>query len=208
LLGHTLLDWTNTLGVTLLAPFSRRRYRLEWVFFIDAIVIAATAVATSASVRELLRGDQVSPWYAATFFLFCAAYFLAKGALRHRAGRLAPDAPSLMPSALVPWRFFGFTVSGDIVRFFQINALTGREETIATHTVLDARYAETLRRLPEFNLMRDLSPGYHVISAVAEEPGERVKCRDLRTRNFGTTFGDLEVVLDAGRKIVSTKFHV
>src|SRR4051794_28616833 len=44
--GHTLLDFSNTLGVTLAAPFSRRRFCLEWVFFIDAFVLAATVVTS------------------------------------------------------------------------------------------------------------------------------------------------------------------
>src|SRR5262249_720788 len=38
LVGHTLLDLTNTLGVALFLPFSRKRFCLEWVFFLDAVV--------------------------------------------------------------------------------------------------------------------------------------------------------------------------
>jgi hypothetical protein len=33
-------------------------------------------------------------------------------------------------------------------------------------------------------------------------------CRDMRTRNFGTSFGDLEVWLDTNKKILRTRFHV
>jgi hypothetical protein len=33
---HALLDWTNTYGITLWLPFTRRRFCAEWVFFIDA----------------------------------------------------------------------------------------------------------------------------------------------------------------------------
>jgi len=205
---HTLLDWSNTLGVTLLAPFSRRRFRLEWVFFIDAIVMAATGIAVAGTLREFNRERTVSGRYATVFFVSMGAYFVAKGVLRHRAGRLAPEALSLVPSALVPWRYFGFVPTGDRVRLFHLNAITGREKTIATHTILDADYAGTLRALPEFILMRELSPAYHVVSAVAEEAGRRISCRDLRTRNFGSTFGDLEVVLDAGGKVTGIRFHV
>jgi hypothetical protein len=56
--------------------------------------------------------------------------------------------------------------------------------------------------------MRELSPAYHVVSASATEAGELICCRDLRTRNFKTTFGDLEILLDARRQIVQTTFHV
>src|SRR5689334_2978154 len=43
LLGHSLLDLTNTYGVAWLTPFSRRRVCFEWVFFIDVIVLVALA---------------------------------------------------------------------------------------------------------------------------------------------------------------------
>ena len=33
-------------------------------------------------------------------------------------------------------------------------------------------------------------------------------CRDMRTRNFGTRFGDLEVWLDADHRITKSEFHV
>ncbi|MCZ6688137.1 MAG: metal-dependent hydrolase [Planctomycetota bacterium] len=42
MLFHVALDVTNTYGITLFAPFSGRRFCLEWVFFIDAFVLAAT----------------------------------------------------------------------------------------------------------------------------------------------------------------------
>lgn len=203
---HTFLDWSNTLGVTLLAPFSRRRFRLEWVFFIDGTVLVATSLAVAASLREFYREGTVSARYATAFFLSMAAYFLAKGCLRKRAGRLVPSAVSLMPSALVPWRYYGFVPSGNCIRLFHLNAITGRTTTLASHTVFDADNA--LRDLPEFHLMRELSPAYHVVSDITEAAGRRIACRDLRTRNFGSTFGDLEVVLDAAGKVTSTKFHV
>ncbi len=43
LLLHVLLDLTNTYGLTPLAPFSRRRTSLNWVFFVDAPVATVSA---------------------------------------------------------------------------------------------------------------------------------------------------------------------
>jgi membrane-bound metal-dependent hydrolase YbcI (DUF457 family) len=206
--GHTLLDLSNTLGVTLLAPFSRRRFCLEWVFFIDAIVLISTGVAAAGSLEEFRRDGSVSRRWAGVFLTLMTVYFCAKGNLRRRAGRLAPDARSLVPSALVPWHFHATSANGARVQIFRINAITGSRKTVAQHAVLDAAYADTLQKLPEFELMRTLSPAYHVIKASAFEAGERIKCRDLRTRNFGSTFGDLDVVLDANGKVKSAKLHV
>jgi len=67
-----------------------------------------------------------------------------------------------------------------------------------------------VERLPEFRIMRALSPAYH---AIHEEPepdgrGRRILCRDLRTRNFKTTFGDLEATVPPDGEARAKKLHV
>jgi len=205
---HTLLDFSNTLGVTLLAPFTRRKFCLEWVFFIDAFVLTLTFAAAGLSLWLFYRNSDVPIRYAGIFFGTMATYFGAKGILRRRAGALAPDAVTLMPSALCPWRFFGVAKCGNCIRRFQINAINGSRKNLAQQEVFDAAYGGLLVKIPEFTLMRGLSPAYHVVSATRTEAGELVFCRDLRTRNFGTTYGDLEVLFDTNRAVIRTTFHV
>jgi membrane-bound metal-dependent hydrolase YbcI (DUF457 family) len=208
LLLHTFLDFTNTLGVTLLAPFSRKRFCLEWVFFIDAFVLAATFVVACLSIDQFVQSNEVAARNAIGFFLGLAVYVLVKGFLRRRAGALAPDPISLIPSALYPWRFFGVVDGKDCVQLFQINALNGSRVLLGELRVLDESYTPLLKEIPEFVLMRKLSPAYHVVSADKVRDGELVRCRDLRTRNFSTTFGDLEVLIRPGKQIQIIKFHV
>jgi hypothetical protein len=74
--------------------------------------------------------------------------------------------------------------------------------------LLDDSFAEMLETLPEFQLMREVSPEYHVVAACADGPGTRLLCRDMRMRNFGTRFGDLEVWLDAKSEIIRSRFYV
>jgi membrane-bound metal-dependent hydrolase YbcI (DUF457 family) len=205
---HTVLDFTNTLGVTLLAPLSRRRFCREWVFFIDAVVLLLTLAAVGVSAGRFLRTGDVPVRDAAAFFAALAGYIGAKALLRRRAGALAPEAVSLLPSALWPWRFLGVVEEATSVRLFQINALTGARTALHEQEVLDARYAELLAQIPEFALMRQLSPAYHVVKVQQTEVGERLCCRDLRTRNFSTTFGDLEVLIGPEHRIQLICFHV
>jgi hypothetical protein len=56
--------------------------------------------------------------------------------------------------------------------------------------------------------MRSLSPVYHLISAVPQEDGTRLTCRDLRVRNFGGRFGELTVVIDLDGKVLGRRFNV
>jgi membrane-bound metal-dependent hydrolase YbcI (DUF457 family) len=208
LVFHTLLDFTNTLGVTLLAPFSSRRFCLEQVFFIDAFVLLLTFITTGASLWLFYRNGDVPARYAGGFFGTLAVYFGAKAILRRRAGALAVDAVTLMPSALWPWRFFGVEQLGTTIQRFQINAITGSRKALAQQEVLDAAYAEVVARIPEYILMRNFSTAYHVVSATMSEAGELLLCRDLRTRNFGTNYGDLEILLDKNKDVLRTTFHV
>ncbi len=205
---HTLLDFSNTLGVTLLAPFSRRRFCCEWVFFIDAFVLLITFATGALTLQLLFREGEVPLYEAGAFFAIMGVYFGAKGGLRRRAGRIAPEAITLIPSALWPWKFFGVTANESSIRRFQINAFTGLWETLPDHPILDDTYAGLLADIPEFRLMRELSPAYHVASVRPTDSGEIVTCRDFRTRNFKTTFGDLEVLLDARKRVLRTTFHV
>lgn len=208
LVVHTLLDFTNTLGVTLVAPFSPRRYCLEWVFFIDAVVVLLTGTFAGITIARFFTAGEVPLRYAVTFFTVLASYVAVKARLRYRAGSMAPEAVSILPSSLWPWRFFGVARHEDRITVFEINALTGQRHSVRELQTLDDQYAPVLANIPEVQLMRGLSPAYHVVTAIKTDAGEWVHCRDLRTRNFATTFGDIEVRLDPQRSIKEVRFHV
>jgi membrane-bound metal-dependent hydrolase YbcI (DUF457 family) len=207
LLGHSLLDLTNTYGVAWFVPFTRRRFCLEWVFFIDAVVFTSMAIVLAALIPIWLRQGVVPAGYAAGFLAFLAAYVFAKGILRQRAGTFCPVAKSLVPSALVPWRFFATERHQNTILFFAVNAITGARSTAGEVPILDEDFAAVLDSLPEFRLMRQVSPEYHVVSASAEGAGMRLLCRDMRMRNFGTRFGDLEIWLDSRRQVTRSRFY-
>ena len=204
---HTLLDMTNTFGVAWLLPFSSRRFCLEWAFFIDAIMFAATLLTLALVIPEWIGAGEVSWWYAGIFFAFCFVYISIKGMLRKRAGSYCAGAGSLVPSALVPWRFYGAEVSRDSVTLFHVNAIYGNRQILERQPLFDARYLPALEASPDFRAMRQLSAAYHVIRAEQEGETTYLLCRDLRIRNFGTRFGDLEVWLDKHHQIIRSKFH-
>lgn len=206
--GHSLLDLTNTFGVAWLTPLSRRRFCLEWVFFIDAIVLAVIAVSLTVVIPFWLHWGEVPLLYSVSCLAFLAVYFLGKGVLRRRAGKFSPKAKSLVPSALVPWRYFGTERQGDAITFFRVSALTGTRAPLGQVQVLDDRFGAVLETLPEFHLMREVSPEYHVVGASADGAATRLLYRDMRLRNFGTRFGDLEVWLDANQQISRSRFYV
>jgi membrane-bound metal-dependent hydrolase YbcI (DUF457 family) len=206
MMAHSLLDLSNTLGVTLFAPFSRKRICLAWVFFIDAFVLAATVTVASWMLWEFYRKGDAPPLLAAAFFGAMVFYFGAKGLLHRRAAQFG--TVSLVPSALCPWQFLATEERDGNSYLFSVNAITRSRKILNSQPMLDGFYLEQLSTIPEFRMMRDLSPAYHVIRSEPDATGERLLCRDLRTRNFNTTFGDLEVKLDANKRVVGIEFHV
>ena len=155
-----------------------------------------------------LRQGVVPGIYAVAFFAFLTVYVLGKGILRRRGGGFCPQAKSLVPSALVPWRFFATERQERTILLFRVNAITGARSTVGEVPVLDHSFASALDGLPEFRLMRELSPEYHVVGASSDGQGTCVLCRDMRMRNFGTRFGDLEVWLDSNHQITRNRFYV
>ncbi len=137
------------------------------------------------------------------------AYWLSKIGLRRRCLRRCPDDTlSLLPSALVPWHYLGCAREGTSVKVFGVNGFSGEisdEETIA---VLDAEHTHVLEDLPEYRAMRELSPAYHLVSRETNGEGTKLVCRDLRTRNFKTRFGQLDLELTPAGTVENLVFHV
>ena len=97
---HSVLDFSNTYGITLLAPFSNKRFCQEWVFFIDLPVIAVTVGALYVLYSDLARAKMPGLGLAYSYMAFLVVYWMVRIVLRRRAGRLAPEGTlSLLPTA-------------------------------------------------------------------------------------------------------------
>ena len=158
---------------------------------------------------HFVRNGEAPAAASGLFLGMLAVYFGTKGILRKRAGNMASDARFPHAIGTLRCRFAGSQTVSEIRPIFpETTPITGIQETLVRQEIIDADYAELLAEVPEFKLMRGLSPAYHVISTNKTDAGEAVVCRDLRTRNFKTTFGDLEILLDANKNVIRTTFHV
>ena len=206
---HSVLDFTNTYGITLFAPFSRRRYCTEWVFFIDAVVIAASFVALAGIWYHQQRYSELGYGVQLVYGTAMLAYWGIKLGLRHRGLRLSPpETLSLLPSALLPWHFFGCAPQEGSVLLFRVDVLHGCLHEEERVDVLDPRYQDVLEGVPEFATMRRLSPAYHAVERQETSDGTMLICRDLRTRNFRTRFGQLDLLIDSRNAVSQIEFHV
>ena len=205
---HSLLDLTNTYGIALWLPFRRQRMCLEWLFFIDLWTIVITVGALFWMCQKMVQEELIG-WLPTT--VWCGSmicWIFIRRLLRQRAMGLSPAGTvALIPSAWHPWRFYGTVNEGDVVRLITVD-LFHRRITNDTHIhVYDAQVMELLREIPEIAIMRRLSPAYHVVEVTTVDDHQLITCKDLRMRNFTTTFGACDITLRNGR-LHQINFHV
>ncbi len=209
--AHSLLDVSNTYGIKLFAPFSNRRLSSEWVFFIDLPVILTTSLMLGLVVWQFQV--DLDSWIlfstGISFWVFIVIYWGLKGILKARALQTCPENTFLIPCAFLPWRFLGcHQIEENQVELFTVNAILRSKYSPDSIPVQSAAYKILLEQSPEFVTMRNLSPMFHVVEVQDSNDGKTVKCRDLRTRNFNTRFGDLNIDLGFNNEIINTEWHV
>lgn len=206
---HVLMDYTNTLGVTLLWPVNKRRMQVGWVFFIDAWVMAVTLSGAVLTVFSIIVSSHSSWDIALVVVIMLGAYWFWKRWLLTKAKSLAnAGSVSIIPSAFLPWQFYVCSKLEDQVSVTLLNVFSGAEKSVSATTIFDAEENIILTSLPEWRLMRELSPAYHAVSRAPSSTGRIISCRDLRIRNFKSTYGDLDVHVDATGAVIKTVFHV
>ena len=181
------------------------------MFFIDAVVILITLPSLGLMLRRQAAGAPTQG-IALSYAAMMVAWWTLRALLRWRAGRLAPVGTlSLLPSALWPWRYLGTARSGaceGAVVLFTLNGLTGAIQDRRELTPRDEAWRDVLERLPELEIMRELSPAFHVTEVTSSEGGTRLRLRDLRVRNFASRWGEVEVLVTPERTIAEVEHHV
>ena len=117
--------------------------------------------------------------------------------------------PQLIPCAFFPWRFFGSQqIDQSHVKLFAVNSISGKQSNVQKVEIKTNRFADLLESIPEFRTMRNLSPMFHVVDIEETDDGKVLICKDLRTRNFNTTFGKLTVELSGSQIVQEVRWHV
>lgn len=206
---HVLMDYTNTLGVTLLWPFVGRRMQVGWVFFVDAFVMAVSCIAAATTFLWFQQHITPSVPIAFVMAILFILYWTCKGLLLRRARMTTGEGTvSILPSAWLPWQFYICSRHGQEVMVDLLDLRTGLRKQLSAHSIIDEQVASVLQPLPEWQLMRGLSPAYHAIKSETVGEEQRIFCSDLRVRNFNSTFGDLDIFVNAQGTVTQTIFHV
>jgi inner membrane protein len=180
LASHPLLDWCTTYGTQLLAPFSNRRFALDWVAIIDpaySLILAAGLViarragaATPAARRAACAVLSLSSLYLALGgYVNARIEAIARDDLREKG--LAFSRVSAYPTLLqLPFRRI-VARSGDDVRVGWLSLLQPRPIAWQSFTQAEGPAVEAARATPEGRLFEWFAMG---------EAASRVERRDGR----------------------------
>jgi inner membrane protein len=194
--AHSLFDLTNTYGIALLSPVFRRRFSLDWFFFIDLPVTAISFAALAWVILDWRDGAGPGWGPAAVWLTAMVIHLTVKLLFRRRAIADSPEGTlSLLPSIFLPWWFIGCSKERDFIRTFRLDAVTGRMDEVKKYRFIDEDYRALLEAVPEFRVMSSLTPAYHLVRAEPVNGGTELVCRDLRTRHFGARFGELTLLV-------------
>ena len=192
---HIALDLSNTFGIALLWPLSRKRFCLDAVFFVDLTLWIMTLAAAAASY---LLDSPWTPWiYAASF----TSYVVFKNFLQsHVHRKLACDLA--IPSSWHPFHFFILEKRDRESRAYLFNAANGR----SSHERLFKKVSEDIEaRASESPLYRDMQAfTRHFGITDVDETDEvlTIRARDLGIRNFGGKFARTTLTFDRTGKLV------
>jgi membrane-bound metal-dependent hydrolase YbcI (DUF457 family) len=186
---HLLLDWTNTYGIMLAYPFTRTRYRLDAVFFIDSVALALTA---GFYLGFVLFGWI---WCAILYPVLFVLYALFKWRQRVGIQRLL-RADFVIPSAWNPCGYFVLKEVEGGAETYYYNGWSGRRSRTSIHEDAGSGNYALARRSTLFGDMSGITRALRITEVVESETGTTIHASDLAVRNFGGRFGTTRLFFD------------
>jgi inner membrane protein len=196
LLLHILLDLSNTYGIAVFWPISKKRFSLDAIFFIDTV---AWGMTVSLSVLAyLLKASWV--FYLLLPFMFL--YVVFKYFLRLRVkSRLKCDY--IIPEAFNPFGFFVVKSSPGSAASYWYNALTGKESHRLDFPAPDALTLELAGKSQLYKDMQKVARCLYITDVQQTQDGTKVIASDIAVRNFGGKFARTTLKFNQQGELIS-----
>ena len=198
---HSLLDLTNTFGITVFWPVSVRRFCFDAVFFIDTVAWTLTA---GCYVGEVVFNWPYSiPVYASLF----AGYVVFKFLLQIRV-RAKLQCRYAIPSAFHPFHYFILEENDGGVQTYIYNALTGGTNKQRLYPPVAQRYLALADKSVVYQDMRRLTKYFYVTEIQEDLEQTVLTLHDLGIHNFGGKFGKTTLTFDGDGKLIDELAHI
>ena len=192
---HLLLDWSNTFGIMLLYPVSKRRFRLDAVFFVDSVTLALTLF--------FYLGYAVMGWgwvcyiYPGLFLAYVVGKYYGRCRIQGQLG-----ADFVIPSALNPVAYFVLEEKENGVTTYLYNGWTSTKRDLGQHAPVSAEVLALARSSRVFCDMEGIARALRITEIHASDSGTEIQAADLAVRNFGGKFGATRLRFDEKGKIL------
>ncbi len=198
---HSLLDLTNTFGITVFWPVTARRFCFDSVFFIDTVAWSLTAGCYVGEV--IIKWPYSISCYALLFSSYIVfKFFLHAHVMRKLGCRFA------IPSALHPFHFFVLEESDSGVRTYIYHALSGSVSRDASYPPVEQRYLELANKSAVYQDMLLLTKYFYITDIDTGADSLVLTLHDLGIRNFGGKFGKTILTFDGAGNLVDEMAHI
>ncbi len=195
LLAHVTLDWLNTFRIAILAPFGRRRFSADAVFFVDGVALAMTALFYLA----YLHFDfQAALWLYPLLF---ACYLVAKWRLR-RWVEITLRPLFAIPASLNPFEFYILEMQDGMRIGYVFNTLTRKRTRRAAFPPAAEKYQRLAEKSGVYRDMALITRAFHITDVHEDASGITIHAADIAVRNYGGRFGKTELRFDPTGKLV------
>ncbi|MEE9523540.1 MAG: metal-dependent hydrolase [Thermodesulfovibrionales bacterium] len=194
---HYALDLTNTFGISLFWPIDPKRISFDAVFFIDFLTWTITVCFFIATY--IFRLNIMNTFYV--YLLIVIAYLLIKFFL-HKKVVNDLHCSYAIPSSINPVEYFILDDSGDPIKTYLYNVVTGKKKSEQTYDRPDMKYIDMANRSMTFNDMKIITKALHITNVSDDDNGTTIISQDLAVRNFGGKFGKTTLRFDREGKLI------
>ena len=198
---HVALDLANTFRIGLLLPFTRRRFSLDAVFFIDACALSLTGIFYVGYVWL------AAVWVAWAYPICLVGYVVFKVGLVRRV-RFATGCDFAVPSSLNPVEFYLLERGEWGANVCLYNALTGNRRRTEHYALAPERYAKLADSSELYRDVRAVTRALSIVSVDEDETGTTIVASDLAVRNFGGRFGQTRLHFDREGNVTHAVAHI
>ena len=200
LLIHIFLDYTNTYGISLFYPISKKRYSLDILFFIDSVTLSLTLIVY---ISYFLLHLNLSLLY----ILFFISYLILKINLRKRLKkRIRFDFA--IPSSFNPFEFYIYRKNDDYIETYLYNLWSNSKLDIKKIDMVDKKYRYLTDKSQVFQDIKLITKALHIIKVFNTNQEIKIEASDLAGRNYGGKFGTTILIFDKKGELKSEMANI
>jgi membrane-bound metal-dependent hydrolase YbcI (DUF457 family) len=187
---HIGLDYSNTYGITLFYPLSKKRFSLDAIFFVDTFLLLLTA-----SMLYFIYDI----WLYLTVFLL---YMVFKKWLQQRVKTLL-EAKFVIPSALNPFYFYIYENQEKLLTY-SYNIFSKRKRNLKEYEKLDESWSYLTQKSLLFQDIVSITKAFHITSITKDQDENiTIEAKDLALRNFGGKFATTTLTFNKNKELIS-----